>query len=48
MKFQYEELYAQTDNPEILKRFETFEEMEDINEDNENPINDEMNNSSTN
>ena len=47
-KFENEGLFAKTDNLEILKRFETSEEMEITNEDDEVPINDERNNSSEN
>ena len=47
-KFENEGLFAKTDNPQILKRFETSEEMEITNEDDEVPINDERNNSSEN
>ena len=47
-KVENEELFAKTDNPEILKRFETLEEMESINEESEEVINDERNNSSEN
>ena len=47
-KVESEELFAKTDNLEILKRFETLEEMESINEESEEVINDERNNSSEN
>ena len=47
-KFNEEEKFSKADDPEILKRFETFEEMELIDEDDEDSINDERNNSSEN
>ena len=47
-KVENEELFAKTDNPEILKRFETLEEMEAISEENEDSINDERNTLSKN
>ena len=47
-KVESEELFSKTDNPDILQKFETFEELEIINEGNENAVNDEGNNSSEN
>ena len=48
IKVETEELFAKTDDPEILKRFETLEEMEEKDEENEDTINNEKNNSSVN
>ena len=39
LEFESEELYTKSDNPEIMKRYETFSEMEVVNEDDENLIN---------
>ena len=47
-KFNEEEKFAKADDRDTLKRFETFEEMEIIEEGNEEAINDEKNNSSEN
>ena len=47
-KVENDELFALTDNPEILKKFETFEELEEVCEKNENSIDNEIHNSSIN
>ena len=46
IKVQKEEIFAKADDPEILKRFETLDEIEEKSEENENAINNEKNNSS--
>ena len=36
LKLKSEELFSNTDNPEIIKRYESLNEMQIVNEENEN------------
>ena len=46
IKVQKEEIFAKADDPEILKKFEKIDEIEEKSEENENAINNKKNNSS--